>query len=225
MPESNAQRTVARPSTVRFATLGPSGTNHELITKRYLASQGIENYEIKLILTFKDAIALLLAGEVDHVMQCAVHPETPQTLGENFRSVFAIDCFISDSQELAVLSRRGVEHPESIGVLLPANEKYTDLSKWAKIVPFGSLPLINDALLAGKIDSGLVYRSYADQYPESLYVEEVIGSPDDVWIVYGRRRAFQGKLIGFGDRALLSEARSDFQTLSRESAHGVSGKT
>jgi len=201
MPESNAQKTAA-PSTVRFATLGPSGTNHELITRRYLASQGIENHEIKLILTFKDAIALLLAGEVDYVMQCAVHPETPQTLGENFRSVFAIDCFISDSQELAVLSRR-VEHPESIGVLLPANEKYTDLSKWAKIVPFGSLPLINDALLAGEIDSGLVYRSYADKYPESLYVEEVIGSPDDVWIVYGRQRAFQGKLIGFGDRALL----------------------
>lgn len=97
----------AAPTTepVRFATLGPSGTNHELVTKRYLAAQGVEHYGITLVLSFKEAIASLLQGDVDFIMQCAVHPETPETLGENFRSAFAIDCFISDSQELAVLSR------------------------------------------------------------------------------------------------------------------------
>jgi hypothetical protein len=194
--------------TVKFATLGPAGTNHELVTKRYLAAQGVEHYEIKFILTFNDAIAMLLAGKVDYIMQCAVHPETPQTLGENFRSVFAIDCFISDSQELAVLSRRDVEQPGSIGVLLPANEKYTDLSKWPKVVPYRSLPLIKDALLAGEIDSGLVYRAYADKHPDQLRIDEVIGSPDDVWIVYGRRRAFHGTLIGYGDGAFLRDLRA-----------------
>lgn len=196
------------PATVRFATLGPSGTNHELITRRYLACQGIDDFEIKLILSFKDAIAMLLEGEVDYVMQCAVHPETPQTLGENFRSVFAIDCFISDSQELAVLSHRDVQRPQSIGVLLPANEKYTDLSRWRKVVPYRSLPLINEALLAGEIDSGLVYRSYAEKHSNVLRVDEVIGSPDDVWIVYGRVRAFKDKLIGFGTGAFLDDVRS-----------------
>jgi len=196
------------PGTVRFATLGPGGTNHELITRRYLASQGIDNFEIKLILSFKDAIAMLLEDTVDYVMQCAVHPEMPQTLGENFRTVFAIDCFISDSQELAVLSHRDVQRPESIGVLLPANEKYTDLSRWTKVVPYRSLPLINDALLAGEIDSGLVYRSYADKHPDILRVDEVIGSPDDVWIVYGKKRAFKDRLIGFGDGAFLEDVRA-----------------
>jgi len=215
MAVSNA-RDLAESSPVRFATLGPGGTNHELITKRYLQSQGIRSHEIKFVLTFKDAITLLLADEVDYIMQCAVHPETPQTLGENFRTVFAIDCFISDSQELAVLTRRAIDRPESIGVLLPANEKYTDLSRWPKVVSFPSLPLINDALLAGEIDSGLVYRSYADKHPDTLRVDEVIGSPDDVWIVYGKRRAFQGKLIGFGDRAFLNDVLS-----LREQATGL----
>lgn len=195
-------------SPVRFATLGPAGTNHELITKRYLATQGISNYEIQLILSFKDAIAMLLADEVDYIMQCAVHPETPQTLGENFRSVFAIDCFISDSQELAVLSRRDVRIPRSIGVLLPANGNYTDLARWQEVTPFSSLPLIKDALLAGEIDSGLVYRSYADKHSDVLRVDEVIGSPDDVWIVYGRRRAYAGKLMGFGDGEFSRDVQS-----------------
>ncbi|NVM87893.1 S1-C subfamily serine protease [Variovorax sp. SG517] len=206
MPATNSSTSPAA-GTVRFATLGPGGTNHELITRRYLASQGIDDFEIKLILSFKDAITMLLEDTVDYVMQCAVHPETPQTLGENFRSVFAIDCFISDSQELAVLSRRDVQRPESIGVLLPANEKYTDLSRWKQVVSYSSLPLINEALLVGEIDSGLVYRAYADKHPEVLRVDEVIGSPDDVWIVYGRKRAFKEKLIGFGDGAFLDDVR------------------
>lgn len=205
MPPSAASPTPRPP--IRFATLGPAGTNHELVTKKYLRAQGIEDYEIKFILSFKDAIGMLSRGEADFVLQCAVHPETPQTLGENFRSVFAIDCFISDSQELAVLTRRGVESPQSIGVLLPANEKYTDLSKWKKTVAFPSLPLIFEALKAGEIDSGLVYRSFADRFPELVRVDEVLGSPDDVWIVYGRRRAFKGELIGYGGKAFLEEAR------------------
>lgn len=53
------------------------------------------------------------------------------------------------------------------------------------MVPYRSLPFIKDALLAGEIDSGLTYRAFADQYPDALRVDEVIGSPDDVWIVYG----------------------------------------
>jgi hypothetical protein len=186
---------------VRFATLGPSGTNHELVTKRYLAARGVDEYEIKLIPSFRDAIAMIRTGEVDFIMQCAVHPATPETLGENFRDVFAIDCFISDSQELAVLTRVEVERPNSIGALLPANEKYTDLSKWTMVVSYPSLPYVFDALMNGEIDSGLVYKAYADKHPDKLRVDEVLGSPDDVWIVYGRERAYAGEVIGFGDDA------------------------
>jgi len=192
---------------VRIATLGPSGTNHELVTRRYLKYQGIEKFEIRLVSSFTDAIEMIQVGEVDFILQCAVHPETPQTLGENFRSVFAIDCFITDSRELAVLTRRDVQAPQSIGVLLPANEKYTDLSRWPKVVHHRSIPLIQDALLAGDIDSGLVYSALADKHSDLLRVDEVIGSPDDVWIVYGRSRAYKGKLTGMGNGAFLSQVQ------------------
>jgi hypothetical protein len=210
--EANLIQTGPAPSglhtaTVRFATLGPAGTNHELITKRYLAAQGVSDYEIRLVLSFRDAVTMLKAGEVDYILQCAVHPEMPQTLGENFRTVFAIDCFISPSQELAVLTRAEVEHPERIGLLMPANEKYTDLSRWKTKVPYPSLPLIVDGMLAGKVDSGLVYRSFADRYPGRFRIDEVIGSPDDVWVVYGRNRAYEGKLLGTADQAFLKDLR------------------
>jgi ABC-type amino acid transport substrate-binding protein len=204
----NAATAGATPDCIRFATLGPSGTNHELVLQRYMAFHGVTDYAVTLVLSFTEAVAALQAGEVDFILQCAVHPQTPATLGENFRHLFAIDSFIADSQELAVLTRAEVEVPRSIGLLMPANEKYTDLSRWEQKVSYPSLPLIFDDLLAGKIDSGLVYRSLADRFPGRMRVEEVIGSPDDVWIVYGRQRALHGPLIASADSAFAREVRA-----------------
>jgi hypothetical protein len=191
---------------VRIATLGPSGTNHEMVAKKYMKFHGISNYALSFVLSFAEAVALLKRGDVDYILQCAVHPETPQTLGENFREIFAIDCFISDSQELAVLTRKDVTTPKTIGVLLPANEKYTDLSRWEQRIPYRSLPLIFEDLLAGRIDSGLVYRSFADKHPDQVRVDEMIGSPDDVWIVYGKNRAYHGELLASKQSAFAREA-------------------
>ncbi|CAM4428748.1 hypothetical protein [Bordetella pseudohinzii] len=182
--------------TVRIATLGPRGTNHEMVCKRYMEFHDVKSYEINFVVSFREAIAMLRARSIDYILQCAVHPETPQTLGENFRDVFAIDSFISDSQELAILTRLDVTVPKTIGALLPANEGYCDLTRWETKVSMKSLPLIFESLLAGEIDSGLVYRTYADKHPDKVRVEEVIGSPDDVWIVYGRTRAYNGKILG-----------------------------
>jgi hypothetical protein len=190
------------------ATLGPAGTNHELVTRRYLTQLGVLDFDLQLLLSFAEAASRLKAGTVDYIVQCAVHPATPQTLGANFRDMYAIDCFISDSKPLAILSRSDVAQPRSIGVLLPANADYTDLSRWERQVSVPSLPLILELLLAGDVDSGLVYLEYATQYPEQLRVEEVIGSPDDVWIVYGPRRASQGRLV----HALDSPGARDIRT-------------
>ncbi len=48
------------------------------------------------------------------------------------------------------------------------------------------------ALLAGRYDSALVYGEYAQQYPGRFRVDQQLGSPDDVWIVYSRERTSQG---------------------------------
>ncbi|MGY8960526.1 MAG: hypothetical protein ACKVKG_13615 [Alphaproteobacteria bacterium] len=174
---------------LKIATLGPTGTNHELVTRRYMAVHDIDNYEIVLAQNFHEAADWLNVDAIDAIVQCAVHPETPQTLGAHFKTFYAADCFIADSRELGIVTRNDVLEPKELGILLPANANYVDTSRWSKLRNVPSLPLIGDLLVAGEIDSGLTYTAYAEEYPETLRVDQVIGSPDDVWIVYMRRRA------------------------------------
>jgi hypothetical protein len=154
---------------VRMATLGPAGTNHELVARRYLDFHGAATSGLRF------------AG--------------------SFREVFAIDCFISDSRPLAILTRADVATPRSIGLVMPATESYADLRRWQEKVPYAAIPLAFADLLAGRIDSALAYRDYADGHPGLLRVDEEIGSPDDVWIVYGRERAHAGGLLASRDSA------------------------
>ncbi len=193
---------------VRIATLGPAGTNHELVARRYLAFHGVGAHAILLVGSFAEAVRMLEAGEVDFILQCAVHPEAPATLGGNFRRIFAIDCFVSDSRSLAILTRRDVQAPRSIGLVMPATEAYADLGRWERKVPYPSIPLVLADLLAGRIDSGLVYRDGADAHPGLLRVDEEIGSPDDAWIVYGRVRANTGGLLAARDSAFARQVRA-----------------
>ncbi len=182
-----------------FATLGPAGTNHEFVTRRYIGLHKIDDAHIELVSDFKTAADGLLRGSYDFVVQCAVHPDTPRTLGANFRKMFAVDCFISCSRELAVLTRKEIEQPKSIGLLAPATESYVNLDKWEQRISGTSLPLIFEDLLAGKVDSALVYLDYARQYPDRVRVDEVIGSPDDVWIVYALERTSHAEIQAWKD--------------------------
>ncbi|SDR44284.1 hypothetical protein SAMN05519103_03179 [Rhizobiales bacterium GAS113] len=182
-----------------FATLGPKGTNHELVTEEYIKFHGIDNATIALVQDFKQATDGLLRGDYDFVVQCAVHPDTPQTMGAKFSEIFAVDSFISRSKDLAILTRKEVEHPESIGLLAPATESYVDIGKWRTKCSGPSLPIIFEGLLKGEYDSALVYLEYADQYPDRVRVDEIIGSPDDVWIVYGLERTSHGAIQAWRD--------------------------
>jgi hypothetical protein len=203
---------------ITFATFGPKGTNHEQVTSEYIRFHDIENARIELLPNFDEATKGLLNGTYDFVVQCAVHPETPETMGSCFGEIFAVDCFISRSKELAVLTRKEIARPRTIGLLSPATESYLDATKWEAMIPGVSLPVIFDNLLDGAYDSALVYLDYADQYPDRVRVDEVIGSPDDVWIVYARSRTSGGKLQAHRDapiRQLLREKGAAF-TKERE---------
>lgn len=194
---------------IKIATLGPKGTNHEMVTRRYMGFHKIEDYEIELISSFRDAVDRLRQGEIDLILQCAVHPATAETMGAAFNEVFVSDCFIADSQELGVLTRREVDTPKSIGLLMPSTMDYTDLSRWKTHVNIPSLPLAFDKLMAGEIDSALIYTSYAEKHPEVLRVDEVIGSPDDVWIVYSRKRvSTPGGIVANKDCPFASELKA-----------------
>jgi hypothetical protein len=180
-----------------FATLGPAGTNHELVTKRYIDFHQVGGVRVELVRDFGQAIEGLRARRFDYVVQCAVHPDTPHTLGSNFRDVFAVDTFISPSRELAILTRNDITDPKSIGLVMPATENYTDLGRWPEKHPVASIPIAFENLLQGKYDSALVYRDYSEKYPDRFRVDQVISSPDDVWIVYSTNRTSGGKLLAW----------------------------
>lgn len=77
-----------------------------------------------------------------------------------------------------------------LDILLPACRHYTntDITRWEKHKNISSIPQILKMLLKGKIDSGLIYTSNAKNHGNVQNFDEVIGSPDDVWIVFTRRR-------------------------------------
>ena len=136
-------------SSVLFATLGPSGTCHEFATKSYIEFQQISNAQVELVTDFLQALEWLRNGKLDFIVQNSAHPEVYQLTEKYFREVFVIDTFLFPTQEMAVLTRRGVEHPHSLG-LMPATRAYVDTSKWETIIYEPSKPLVARCLLTGK---------------------------------------------------------------------------
>ena len=198
---------MGRRSVITFATLGPSGTNHELVTKRYIDFHRIGGARIVFVDDFAVAADDLLNGRIDYIIQCAVHPDTPKTMGAHYKSMFVVDTFISPSKELAVLTRKSVETPTSIGLLRPATESYADLSRWTHRFHENSIPFVFEKMLAGEYDSGLVYLEYASQHPDLFRIDEVIGSPDDAWIVYGRERTYRDRILAWPDSPVVEQFR------------------
>src|SRR6201996_609000 len=139
-------------ATIRFGTLGPSGTNHEYVTRRYIEFHGLDA-ETRLFNNFDEALAAFDANEIDYLIQCAVHPDTPRVMGSNFRERFVVDTFISPSQTLAILTRKDVEKPETISLVSPATDDYADLSSYSKLIPAISIPVAFERLMKGECDS------------------------------------------------------------------------
>jgi len=181
-----------------FSTLGPAGTNHELVTRRYIEFHAIEDARIELVLDFSKAVEMILDHRVDHIVQCAVHPAVANTVGAHRDRLFVIDTFIAPSKELGVLSRVEVDKPVSLG-LHPATKDYVDHRRWSELIPEISIVTVAQGLLAGKYDSGITALEFAEQHPDKLRVQERIGTVDDAWLVYGTERVFTGQILAWPD--------------------------
>jgi len=181
-----------------FCTLGPAGSNHELVTRRYIQFHAIGDAIIELVLDFSEAVKMILDHRADHIVQCAVHPEVARTVGAHRDRLFIIDTFIAPSKDLAVLSRIEVDKPVSLG-LHPSTKDYVDHRRWSRLVPEISIVTVAQGLLSGKYDSGITALEYAEQNPERLRVEERIGTVDDAWLVYGTERTCTGRILAWPD--------------------------
>ena len=99
-----------------FATLGPGGSNHEWVARRYLAFHGLTDARVALFEDFDTAFDALLGEEVQHLVQAAVHPDASQSVARHRTRAHLIDVFLSPSQPMAVLTRRDVRRPASLGL-------------------------------------------------------------------------------------------------------------
>ena len=181
-----------------FATLGPAGSNHEYVTERYLALHGLEDSEIRLVDDFATGLAMMSSGEVDFIVQVAVHPDATDTVARAHfeHDIRVIDAFVSPSRPLAVLTRAEVVRPTSLG-LRPATAAYLNTRRWETQVPEVSIMTVAEGLLEGRFDSGITALSVADDHPGRFRVEEELGTVDDPWIVYGRERVSSGNVVAW----------------------------
>lgn len=189
-----------------FVTLGPSGTNHELVTRNYLAFRGIEPARFHLIDEFHEGLKMMADGRADFMVQVAVHPDCADIVATaHFEyGIHVVDAFISPSKDLGVLTRKEVETPKSLA-LQPATRNYVDLERWEEFIHVSSIMRIAEGLLGGKYDSGLTTLELAEQHPDRLRVDVRIGTVDDPWIVFGKRRVTGGKLLAWPTSPVVAQ--------------------
>jgi hypothetical protein len=180
---------------VKLVTLGPTGTCHERAAIEYMAFQGVENFEVDLIDDFFDGLERIRNEENAFLIQCSAHPLVHKITEKHWAEVFVVDTFIYPTKALAVLSRREVQRPRTLG-LVPATAGYVDLSRWDEIVEVQSKPIVARELLAGRYEAGLTHLEHAALHPHELRVDLEIGEVDTTWVVYGTKKRFQGEVIG-----------------------------
>lgn len=187
---------------VRIVTLGPEGTCHERAVRRYMAFQKIDDFEIEFIGDFLDGLERIRGRDNAFLVQCSAHPKVHEVTERHWSEVFVVDTFIYPTKALAVLTRREIERPRSLG-LVPATAGYINRDDWAEIVDVQSKPIVAEELLAGRYDSGLTHLEHLEKHPDELRLDLEIGEIDTTWLVYGTRKRFQGEVIGIPSQELF----------------------
>jgi hypothetical protein len=193
-----------RPVTV--VTLGPEGTCHERAVRRYMAFQGVDCYEVEFIADFFDGLEAIRGRDDAFLVQCSAHPKVHEVTERYWSEVFVVDTFIYPTKALAVLTRREVEQPRSLG-LVPATAGYIDRDDWGEIVDVVSKPVVARELLEGRYDSGLTHLEHFERHPEELRLDLEIGEIDTTWVVYGTQKRFRGEVIGIPSTELFGGNR------------------
>ena len=183
---------------LRFVTLGPAGTNHDLVTRNYLAFHGLDNAAVILVDGFFEGLAMMGDGWADFMVQVAVHPDCADVISKAHfdYGIHIVDSFISPSKELGILTCAEVARPRTLA-LQPASSGYADISAWLEHVPASSIVRVAEGLLNGTWDSGLTTLELAEEHPGRFRVDAVIGTVDDPWLVYGRERVSSGELVAW----------------------------
>jgi hypothetical protein len=191
---------------VTVVTLGPTGTCHERAAIEYMGFQGVEDFEVEFIGDFLDGLEKIRGRDNAFLIQCSAHPKVHEITERYWSEVFVVDTFIYPTKALAVLSRREVERPRTLG-LVPATAGYIDAAEWDEIVDVQSKPIVAAELLAGRYDAGLTHLEHLATHPHELSLLQEIGEIDTTWVVYGTTKRFDGELLGIDSVALFGQER------------------
>jgi hypothetical protein len=195
--------------TVTLVTLGPTGTCHERAAIQYMDFQGVEDFEIELIGDFFDGLEMIRGRENAFLIQCSAHPKVHEVTERHWAEVYVVDTFIYPTKALAVLSRREVERPRTLG-LVPATSGYIDRDDWEEIIDVQSKPIVAEELLAGHYEAGLTHLEHLAKHPDELRLDLEIGEIDTTWVVYGTRKRFEGDVIGIPSSELFRRSARVF---------------
>lgn len=169
-----------------FATLGPSGSNHDHVARRYLAFHGVDQVaRIALFANFSDAFEALFDHRADYVLQVAVHPDAASSVARYRKRACLVDTFLATSQPMAVVVRTQSVAPDRLGLQM-ATRDYVDTAPWPTLVPEPTTIDVGQGLLAGKYDAGITLHRFANENPSVLKVREAIGEVVDPWLVFAR---------------------------------------
>jgi hypothetical protein len=203
--------------TVALVTLGPTGTCHERAAIEYMTFQGIEDFDIEFIGDFFDGLEKIRGQDNAFLIQCSAHPQVHEVTEKYWAEVFVVDTFIYPTKALAVLRRRKVAQPKTLG-LVPATAGYINRSDWDEIIDVQSKPIVAAELLEGRYEAGLTHLEHLNAHPDELRLVEEIGEIDTTWVVYGTQKRFRGDVIGIpsseilaGSQAPYSPSRADHQ--------------
>lgn len=178
-----------------FLTLGPKGTCHENALLRYLEFQRLDDARIELVGDLLGGLERVREEPNAFLVQCSAHPDVHIVTERYRQEVFVVDTFLYPAKEMALLARTDVSEPSTLGIV-PAALGYPDLTIWDSLMQESANPIVAKNLLAGEYDAGVTLAEYADAHPDELRVLERYGEVDTTWLVYGRRRRYQGELIG-----------------------------
>lgn len=187
---------------VTLVTLGPTGTCHERAAIEYMAFQGVGDFEIELIGDFLDGLERIRGRDNAFLIQCSAHPKVHEVTERHWAEVFVVDTFIYPTKALAVLTRREVERPRTLG-LVPATSGYINRDDWKCIIDVQSKPIVAEALLRGEYDAGLTHLEHLALHPGELRLDLEIGEVDTTWVVYGTEKRFRGEVIGIPSAELF----------------------
>jgi len=178
----------------RFSTLGPRWSNHDFVLRRYVAAHGLRA-EISLFPHFRAGALALSQGEADFMLQCAAHPDTAWVTGAFRTSLFVVDAFISPSQPMALVRHRAPSRGHGKVGVQPATRCYADLSAWPEVMEAPTVLAVQEGLLRGDYEAGIVFERLLDEVPGRFDLVTSIGTVCDAWILYGREPVDEGQTV------------------------------